>query len=237
MTIGFDVAKDSSNKNVSYGCLVATMDLREDLSFYSVVSRIEGQDCSRELVINVTRALSAYQHKHGTLPINIFFYRGGVGEGDLLYVRDVELEHLKQTLHRRYENALLSLKMAYIIVSKKINTRFFQRSGHNVRNPDPGTVVDNTVTLKERYEFFLVSQKCSQATISPTNYNIIYDTTDKPPERIQAWTYIQTHLYYNWYGTTRIPAVLQYANKLGFLISNYMHRVPNENLCDKLFFL
>lgn len=237
MTIGFDVAKDSNNRNVSYGSLVATMDLTEEVSFFSAVSRIEGQDCSRELVINVTRAISAYQSKHHTLPSTIFFYRGGVGEGDLLYVRDVELEHLKETLHRRYESADMPLKMAYIIVSKKINTRFFQRFGNNVRNPEPGTVVDNTVTLKERYEFFLVSQKCGQGTISPTNYNIIYDTTELLPERIQAWTYIQAHLYYNWYGTTRIPAVLQYANKLGFLISNYMHRVPNENLSDKLFFL
>lgn len=238
MTIGFDVAKDSSNRNVFYGCLVATMDLKEEVSFFSVVSKIDGPDCSRDLVISFTKALNAYESKHGTLPSFIFFYRGGVSEGDILYVRDVELQHLTTTLKDRYEKHNIELKMCYIIVSKKINTRFFQRNnGSEVRNPDPGTVIDNTVTLRERYEFFLVSQKCNQGTISPTNYNIIYDTTDLAPEKIQAWTYIQAHMYFNWYGTTRIPAVLQYANKLGFLISNYMHRVPNNILCDKLFFL
>lgn len=240
MTIGFDVARDSNNKNVHYACLVATMDLKQEVSFFSVVSRIEGTtDCSRELVLNVTKALNTYQSKHDTLPSVIFFYRGGVSEGDLLYVRDVELHHLTKTLEERYkaQNIEIPLRMAYIVVSKKINTRFFQRNGGDIRNPDPGTVIDNTVTLKERYEFFLVSQKCNQGTISPTNYNIMFDTTGIPPERIQAWTYIQAHMYYNWYGTTRIPAVLQYANKLGFLISNYMHRVPDETLCDKLYFL
>lgn len=239
MTIGFDVARDSNNKNITYACLVATMDLQKDISFFSAASRIEGNDCSRELVANVTKAFNAYQTKHGTLPSTIFFYRGGVGDGDLLYVRDIELHHLKTTLEARYKNFNdeMPLKMAYMIVSKRINTRFFQRTGSQWTNPNSGTVIDNTVTLKERYEFFLVSQKSNQGTISPTNYNIIFDTTCLPPERIQAWTYIQTHMYYNWYGTTRIPAVLQYANKLGFLISNYMHRVPNENLCDKLYFL
>lgn len=206
-------------------------------SFFSAVSRIEGFECSTELVINVTKALNAYEEKHQTLPSIIFFYRGGVSEGDILYVRDVELNHIKTTLEKRYKAQDMELRMIYIIVSKHINTRFFLRENHNVRNPEPGTVIDNTITLKERYEFFLVSQKCNQGTISPTNYNILFDTTGLTPEKIQAWTYIQTHAYYNWYGTTRIPAVLQYANKLGFLVSNYMHRVPNASLNGKLYFL
>lgn len=217
MTVGFDLAKDTNNKNVSYGCLVATMDHKVEMSFFSAVSRIEGGDCSRELVINLIKALNAYEAKHGTLPTNIFFYRGGVSEGELPYVYNIELNHLTTSLNKRYETNSFGFKMAYIIVSKKINTRFFQMNGNGVSNPSPGTVVDNTVTLKQRYAFFLVSQTCNQGTINPTEYNVIYDTTELPPEKIQAWTFIQTHVYYNWYGTTRIPATLQYAVKLSFL--------------------
>lgn len=203
MTIGFDLAKDTNNKNVFYACLVATMDLKEEVSFFSAVSKIEGADCSRELTINVIKALNAYETKHGTLPSTIFFYRGGVSEGDIPYVFNIELHHLTDSLNKRYTNASFEFKMAYIIVSKKINTRFFQSSGNDVKNPSPGTVIDNTVTLKERYEFFLISQSCNQGTIAPTNYNVLYDNTGLPPNRIQAWTFIQTHMYYNWYGTTR----------------------------------
>lgn len=236
MTIGFDVAKDSANRNVGYGCLVATMDLKEGPNFFSAVSRIEGSDCTNELVMNVIKALNEYEGKHEQLPSYIFLYRGGVSDGELAYVRDIELAQLNNAIAKRYKDA--PPKLAYIVVTKRVNTRFWQRSnGNGVSNPDPGTVIDNTVTLRERYEFFLLSQKSGQGTASPTNYNIIYDTTELTPIKIQTWTFIHTHLYYNWCGTTRIPAVLQYANKLGFLISNYMHRVPQVSLSDRLFFL
>lgn len=235
MTIGFDIAKDSINKLVSYGCMVATMDLKKEVGFFSVVTKIEGPDCSKEISMNVIKALKAYEEKHGCLPAHIFFYRGGVSDGELGYVRDIEIKQLTNAIEKRYNGE--PPKMVYMVVTKKINTRFWQKSGNDCRNPDPGTVIDNTVTLRERYEFFLVSQKCGQGTISPTNYNILYDTSGIPPIRIQQWTFIHCHLYYNWYGTTRVPAVLQYAFKLGFLVSNYMHRAPNTDLCDKLFFL
>lgn len=239
MTIGFDVAKDSNDRNINYGCLVATMDLKQEVSFFSAASKIEGQDCSTELKMNVFKALRQYEDKHGTLPSYIFLYRGGVGEGDLEYVNEVEKKHLEEALQKRYQSGPepMELKLVYIIVSKKTNTRLFLTRQNHITNPEPGTVVDNTITLAERYEFFLVSQRTSQGTVSPTNYNVIGDTSGLPPERIQAWTYIHAHLYYNWYGTTRIPAVLQYANKLGFLVSNFMHRVPHDQLSDKLFFL
>lgn len=236
MTIGFDVAKDSRNKSTSYGCLVAAMDLREGPSFFSAVSKIEGGvDVTQEFVMNVVKALNAYNEKHGTLPEIIFIYRGGVSDGELGYVRDIELTQLNAAIAKRYSGN--APKMVYMVVSKMINTRFWQRRGEDCRNPEPGTVIDKTITLDERYEFFMVSQKAGQGTVSPTNYNILYDTSGLEPLGIQKRTYLHCHLYFNWCGTTRIPAVLQYANKLGFLISNYMHNPPNEVLCKRLFFL
>jgi len=43
-------------------------------------------------------------------------------------------------------------------------------------NPPSGTVVDDVVTLPERYDFFLVSQSVRQGTVNPTSYNVIKDT-------------------------------------------------------------
>lgn len=41
-----------------------------------------------------------------------------------------------------------SLKLSYVIVSKRINTRFFKQTGPTAfANPDPGTVVDNGVVM------------------------------------------------------------------------------------------
>lgn len=65
-------------------------------------------------------------------------------------------------------------------------------------NPDCGMVCDNVVTLAERYDFFLVPQKTTQGTASPTSFNIISDTTGIPPNAQQRFAFCMTHLYYNW---------------------------------------
>merc|ERR1711973_1027831 len=54
------------------------------------------------------------------------------------------------------------VKFTYIIVSKRINTRFFKMDNNQPTNPPSGTVVDDVVTLPERYDFFLVSQSVRQ---------------------------------------------------------------------------
>lgn len=88
--------------------------------------------------------------------------------------------------------------IAYIVVSKRINTRFFSGSEQRADNPPPGLVVDNTVTLYERFDFFLISQKVTQGTVSPTSYNIVEDSTKTSPDIHQRLAYALTHLYYNW---------------------------------------
>ena len=56
-------------------------------------------------------------------------------------------------------------------------------------NPPSGTVVDDVVTLPERYDFFLVSQSVRQGTVNPTSYNVIIDGSGLQPEHIQKLTY------------------------------------------------
>ena len=48
--------------------------------------------------------------------------------------------------------------LTFIVVSKRISARFFQPVQNRVQNPPSGTVVDDVVTLPERYDFFLISQ-------------------------------------------------------------------------------
>ena len=58
--------------------------------------------------------------------------------------------------------------------------------GRNAVNPPSGTVVDDVVTLPERYDFFLVSQSVRQGTVNPTSYNVLRDTSGLKPEHIQV---------------------------------------------------
>ena len=48
------------------------------------------------------------------------------------------------------------------MVQKRINTRIFALGGKNPDNPAPGTVLDHTVTKRDWFDFFLVSQHVGQ---------------------------------------------------------------------------
>jgi len=128
-------------------------------------------------------------------------------------------------------------KLAYIIVSKRISSRFFDVHGGAPANPAPGFVVDHTVTLHERFDFFLVSQSVTQGTVSPTSFNVVEDDTGLSPNVHQRLAYILTHLYYNWPGTLRVPAPCQYAHKLAYLVGESVNAVPNEQICTLPYYL
>ena len=127
--------------------------------------------------------------------------------------------------------------MGFIVVKKRINHRFFSQNNQQLSNPPPGTVIDDTVTRNSWYDFFIVSQSVRQGTVTPTSYNVIYDTTGLKADHIQRLTYKLCHLYYNWPGTVRVPAPCQYAHKLAFLTGQSLHDEADKTLADKLFYL
>ncbi len=59
-----------------------------------------------------------------------------------------------------FGEAGINPKFTYVVVSKRINTRFFRVNGGPPGNPPSGSIVDDVVTLPERYDFFLISQVC-----------------------------------------------------------------------------
>ena len=82
----------------------------------------------------------------------------------------------------------------------------------------PGAVVDHTITSKDKFDFFLVSQHVGQGTVTPTHYIVVYDDTKLKPDHIQRLSYKLTHLYYNWSGTIRVPAPCQVIFHLYFIL-------------------
>ncbi len=150
MTVGIDVSRDSKDRKVSWGALVATMDLQrvEGETFFSCVSKYSDfTKFSKQLAIDIRKALEVYKETHKAYPEKIMIFRDGVGDGQIEYVHSTELQQIKDCLEQIYANNNYPLKLAFIIVSKKINTRIF---GRDQRNPPSGTVVDSIITLPER---------------------------------------------------------------------------------------
>merc|ERR1719193_1956702 len=87
-------------------------------------------EMSNKIGLMFLNALQKYQQLKGCLPSRIFFYRDGVGDGQICHVIEHEVKRLKETarkLHADYDP-----KITYVIVSKRIHTRF-------LTGTEPGT--------------------------------------------------------------------------------------------------
>ncbi|EFN76064.1 Piwi-like protein 1 [Harpegnathos saltator] len=173
----------------------------------------------------------AYQAHNRTLPARILIYRDGVGEGQVSLVLQREIVDLRKKLNELYGGE--KYRMSFIIVTKRVNTRFF----FNKQNPPTGTVVDDVVTSPIKYDFFIVSQQVRNGTVTPTLYSVIYDNINLDPDKMQRLTYKLTHMYFNCTNTVRVPAPCHYAHKLAFLVSKYIHQSPDSQLEKTLYFL
>ncbi|XP_027854008.2 piwi-like protein Siwi [Aphis gossypii] len=245
MIVGFDVFHDKQNKNKSYGAFIATMEDSHTKYFSCVEKHESGQEISTYFSTSISKALIKYREKNHKLPNTIVIYRDGVGDGQLTYVHKTEVEMVKKTCREFYGEKKVGL--AFIIVKKRISTRFFCKTtvgkNENYQNPPAGTVIDNSVTDPTMYDFYLVPQHVTRGTVTPTHYNVILDTLNETasqpitPAIIQKLTYKLTHMYYNWSGTVRVPSVCQLAHKLAFLAGQSLQSNPNPGLEDYLHFL
>ncbi|CAB3376469.1 Hypothetical predicted protein [Cloeon dipterum] len=233
MFVGFDVSHDTINKSISYGCIVASLNNSLSRWFSTVSAHKSCEEMSNEVALNILKAVRKYQLVNQSLPARIIIYRDGVGDGQIPFVCKHEVAMIKEKLTEVYGGEMW--RMAFIIVSKRINTRIFQASNRN--NPPPGTVVDDCITLPERYDFFVVSQHANVGTVSPTAYHVISDNSGLDPDKMQRLAYKMTHVYFNWSGTVKVPGPVQYAHKLAQVTSMYLHKLPNSEINDVLYFL
>lgn len=236
MVVGVDVYHDLTRGRQSVLGFVASMNHNMTRWFSKCAFQEPGKELVNCLKVAFLEALVKFYEVNHRRPDRIFIFRDGVGDGQLNYVSEYEIEQLISAftcVSPDYNPAI-----AVVVVQKRINTRIFAKlNAKELDNPTPGTVVDHTVTRTDWCDFFLVSQKVRQGTVSPTHYIVLRNTTGLSPDHIQRLTYKLTHLYYNWPGCVRVPAPCQYAHKLANLVGDNIHKEPSPLLCDRLFYL
>ncbi|KAK2155427.1 hypothetical protein NP493_2079g00007 [Ridgeia piscesae] len=235
MVVGIDCYHDSAKKGRSIGAFIASMNSKLTRYYSRCTFQHTMQELMDGLKVCMQASLKKYNEINGCLPERIVIYRDGVGDGQLNAVIDHEIPQLKECF--KALGADYNPRLAVVIVKKRINARFFAKAGQRLNNPPPGTVIDDHVTRKEWYDFFLVSQSVRQGTVTPTAYNVVVDSSGMKPDHMQRLTYKLCHLYYNWPGTIRVPAPCQYAHKLAFLVGQSLHQDPSLALADKLYYL
>ncbi|XP_043967319.1 piwi-like protein 1 [Gambusia affinis] len=235
MIVGIDCYHDTSAGKRSIGALVASLNQTMSRWYSKCVLQHKGQEIMDGLKMALTGALKDYLKFNNCLPNRIIVYRDGVGDGQLQSVVNYEVAQMMDSIKSLGEN--YEPKLSVVVVKKRISSRFFTMIGDKFTNPPPGTVIDTEVTRPEWYDFYIVSQSVRSGSVSPTHYNVVYDTSGLKPDHMQRLTYKLCHLYYNWQGIIRVPAPCQYGHKLAFLVGQSIHKQPSVKLDDYLFYL
>ncbi|XP_050425877.1 piwi-like protein Ago3 [Adelges cooleyi] len=237
MIVGIDVYHEKSKQASSVVGFVASMDkLFTEWQAVASIQKSTHQELIRAIHEAFHKVLQKWKAKNGELPQRIIIYRDGVSDGDLKQVQEMEIRDLEADF-KEYPGGYFP-KITFIVVQKRINSRVFQFMGENKYvNPPPGTIIDNTVTRRNYFDFFLVSQHVRQGTVNPTHYIVLQNGCTISTENVQRLSYKLCHMYYNWCGTIKVPAPVQYAHKLAYLVGQNIRQQPNEQLCETLFFL
>jgi len=235
MVVGVDVFHDHSRSTPSIAGIVSSTNPAMSKWYSSTCFQAAGQELVDTVKPAFVRAIKEYYRAQHAWPEKILVFRDGVGDTQLSTVARYEAEQFRSTFRLVSED--YSPSFGFIVVQKRINTRIFARGSKAPENPPPGTVLDHTVTKRDWYDFFLVSQHVGQGTVSPTHYIVVHDNTGLKPDIIQKISYKLTHMYYNWPGTVRVPAPCQYAHKLAYQVGEHIHKEPSEQLSSRLFYL
>ncbi|XP_053313403.1 piwi-like protein 1 [Spea bombifrons] len=235
MIVGIDCYHDTSSGRRSVGGFVASLNQGMTRWFSRCVLQDQKQEIVDALKVCMQAALKAWYSFNKNLPSRIIIYRDGVGDGQLQTLVNYEVTQFLDCIQSAGKD--YSPKLTVIVVKKRVSARFFAHIDGRLNNPPPGTVIDVEVTRPEWYDFYIVSQAVRAGTVSPTHYNVVYDSGALKPDHMQRLTYKLCHLYFNWPGVIRVPAPCQYAHKLAFLVGQSIHREPHLSLSDRLYYL
>ncbi|KAL1122035.1 hypothetical protein AAG570_003441 [Ranatra chinensis] len=236
MVCGIDTYHDPTGRGSSIAALVASLNQPLTRWFSQICKQVSGRELMEGLTTALLSCLTKYHKVNGYFPEQILMFRDGVGDGQLSVCQEYECPQFLSCCNLITQNYKPNFLM--VVVQKRIKTRIFMQKGSEGEgNPMPGSIVDHSVTRRDWYDFFLVSQNVRQGTVSPTHYIVVHNSTNMTPDQVQRVSYKLTHLYYNWPGTVRVPAPCQYAHKLAYLVGESTHKEACEKLCDKLYYL
>lgn len=71
-------------------------------------------------------------------------------------------------------------------------------SSANGAAEEGGPYLTAASSVSSRYDFYIVSQAVNNGSVSPTHYNVVYDTSGLKPDHMQRLTYKLCHMYFNW---------------------------------------
>ena len=157
-----------------------------------------------------------------------------------------QIEGLQKIVHRaRSRDSSFNPQIIYVQVIKKtpkrvykhepITTQKFAPEVH--KNPNPGTVIYESISSDNIYDFHLTAQNVTEGTSTLTQFQVAYDASEIPEEALAQFTLEQCYNYPNWLGGIRVPGCLQGSNKLSKLVGEHIHQNIDKNSQRRPFYL
>jgi len=142
-----------------------------------------------------------------------------VSEGQFQTVLSQEVGAVQDALGKKR----LDAKVTYVIVNKRVDTKILH--AQKDEGCAEGTVVDQLITRRGMYDFFMVPLASRQGLANPVYYTVLHDATQGSalaiqPHELYALTYKLCFMYYNWTGPVRAPAPCMFAHKLAYLLGD-----------------
>ncbi len=149
----------------------------------------------------------------------ILYRRGGNNMDNLKLVideKDIFINVIKDL-----ENSLNNVKIPfyYICCNLKSDMKFFEyndnKGSKSFFNPKSGFIIDESVTQKNKFEFYIQPQFVNQGTATPSHYQVMcaYQHSDDilKLEQLERITFYLCYYYFTWSGAIREPGTLKMA--------------------------
>ena len=192
-----------------------------------------------EEIINAMAAMflpiiERYQKVEKSLPEKIIYFRDGVGQGFIETLVMNEVKEIISVLEKKY--AINRPKITVVLVTKRIADKF-SKYEQKFENPLPGTVIESSVIEPDSLSFFMISHKANQGSANPTKYQVVYDESTHPLEKLIQLSMNLCWSYFNWQGPIKVPSPVQYAHKSAFLIGELQDSNVKTSLKNSMYYL
>ena len=206
--------------------------LREDSQYTS--------ETRRNIYYFIEETFTKYYKENGDFPKNIIIYRQGISFNQLKHIK-LEVKLIEETCNK------LKLNYYYVLINTNTNIRFFEVTYNKkyyykkinqqlYKNPEQGTIIFNTITNKNKFEFYIYPHEVNMGTTIPTYFHVAFGNMDFP-ELLINLSYWTTYLYPNWQNSIKVPHVIKLAEKLAYMGAKYTRSELNKSLSDSLSFL
>ena len=224
LIIGLD--SKTANKKITYSMTSTINSKLNRFITQEEICDLVNQEKSRTLKKMFEVAIKEVNQYCPHSPDYIILYRQGGNEFCNKKLAISEIENFTDILKEYREKNkndknfhFRNTKFYYICCNLKSDLKFFETKENNMSttyyNPKSGLVVDDNVTQKDKFEFYIQPQYVNEGTATPCHYQVMY--YDKPKneekaltiENLEKLSFYLTFYYWTWSGAIRIPSLLK----------------------------